>query len=104
MRCSSDGRAFFWQTLYPWFEFCSHASFFYFLDYPSVKTSPTDKAIKSTTEQPLKVTNFIQPRGNESAKIWKSKACLKIHVESILEGDNHAINVIIEQNQKTGSR
>ena len=34
-----------------------------------MKTSPTDKAIKSTTEQPLKVTNFIQPRGNESAKI-----------------------------------
>ena len=33
-----------------------------------------------------------------------SKASLKIHVESILEGDNHAINVIIEQNQKTGSR
>ena len=33
-----------------------------------------------------------------------SKVSLKIHVESILEGDNHAINVIIEQNQKTGSR
>ena len=35
---------------------------FLILDYPSVETSPTDKAIKSTTEQPLKVTNFIQPR------------------------------------------
>ena len=31
-----------------------------------MKTSPTDKAIKSTTEQPLEVTNLIQPRGNES--------------------------------------
>merc|ERR1711962_1816985 len=33
--------------------------------YPSVKGSPTDKAVKSTTEQPLKVTNFIQPREDE---------------------------------------
>ena len=32
-----------------------------------MKTSPTDKAIKSTTEQPLKVTNFIQPRETEES-------------------------------------
>ena len=39
-----------------------------FSDYPSVKASPTDKAIKSTTEQPLEVTNFIQPREDEKER------------------------------------
>ena len=65
-----------------------------------MKVSPTDGTIKSTTGQPLKVTNLIQPRGNEngSGKISEDHTDvnkLQIFTETLADEDE--VNKVIEK-------